>query len=148
MKRKRSVKRASARTAGRNSKRASGLSPANNSGALRVADNLVGVAVWYTFLTSLILFFSLIINPAYVLSNFAKAGFNATQSSLSMLSIGWMFLAWFTSISNRFAKAKLDRHQIAGLFLLGLLALYTGRPEAATLTIIAALIYFIKSKRK
>ena len=124
--------------------------PANRraklSGALRVADNLVGVSVWYMFLTSLILLISVQASPSYTLSNLSSYGWDLTKGNLSMLSIAWILLAGFTGFSNKFARASGQRRHVFGLFLLGVLAAFLGRPEAAALTVIASIIYFAKSR--
>lgn len=113
-------------------------------GALRVADIFVGIAIFFMLLNAA---FAFIYTPR-ILQGAAELGVEMTAGNLYAFGAAWILLAIFVYGSNKLVKKKLDKHQMWGLLILGILTAVTFRPVSAALIIIAAIIYLVKAKKR
>lgn len=113
-------------------------------GALRVADVFVGIAIFFMLFNAALAF----IYTPVILQKAADLGVEMTAGNWYALGAAWILLAIFVYGSNKLVKKKLDKHQMWGLLVLGILTGMTFRLVSAALIVIAAIIYLVKAKKR
>jgi len=83
-----------------------------------------------------------------VLKALSAAGMPITTSSLALMGLMWLLVAFFAWSINRTVKEKQSRVAMWELFILSIVAMLSGRLESGALLMIASIVYLVKAKRK
>ena len=114
----------------------------------KIADVLVSTAIWFLLIVSILS----IIFANVTVDKVAELGISIEASSIYLTVLLWLILASLAYASNKLVKANFDKHQMWGLLIVGILMALSAfiSPtiviSPATLIMIAALIYLVKSK--
>ena len=110
----------------------------------KIADILVKISLFFLILNSILLIFL----RDSIIEALNKANIEATISSIALLGLLWLMIAFFAWAINRSIKEKLSRVSMWELFILSIVTFFSGRMESGVLMFIASIIYLVKTKKK
>lgn len=83
-----------------------------------------------------------------VLKALSDAGMPIATSSLALMGLMWLLVAFFAWSINRTIKEKQSNVAMWELFILSIVAMLSGRLESGALLMIASIVYLVKAKKK
>lgn len=110
----------------------------------KTANMLVYISIFFLVLNSVLLIFL----KGEVLTALKSTGIEATPSSLALLGLIWLLMAFFSWSINRTIKEKQNKTSMWELFIISFIVFFSGRMEAGILMLIASIIYLVKAKKK
>ena len=110
----------------------------------KIANVLVQIAIFFMAACAIIFIFY----REKVLELYEQAGVAASTSTVALLGLMWLMLAFFAWSLNRTIKEKLNRTSMWILFVLSLMTALSGRFESGALLLIASVIYLVKTAKK
>ena len=78
----------------------------------------------------------------------SAAGMPISTSSLALMGLMWLLVAFFAWSINRTIKEKQSKIAMWELFILSIVAMLSGRLESGLLLMIASIVYLVKAKKK
>ena len=110
----------------------------------KTANVLVMLAVCLLIINSIALIFL----KDTVIKALSSAGTAISSSSLALMGLMWLLIAFFAWSINRTIKEKQSKISMWELFILSIVALLSGRLESGLLLLIASIVYLVKAKKK
>jgi len=108
----------------------------------KTANVLVIAAIALLLINSIML----VLLREQVMQEINASGVQVTPSSLALMGLMWLIIAFFSWSLNRTIKEKESRIAMWELFILSFVALLSGRLESGVLLLIASVIYLVKTK--